>query len=104
LESFFLSSHADDLSFVFAKRNCLDFAPGLPDFSWQNKPKRVKIYPISQNGHKIHFTKHVKYSIVHNKYQRIPIQGPPKYAQICIFGMTIYNLANPGLHGMLIQI
>jgi hypothetical protein len=64
-------------------------ASGLPDFSWRNIPKRGKIYPMStkytkwsqnrQNGHKI--------------YQHRPLQDPPKFTRIGIFGLKIYHLA-----------
>jgi hypothetical protein len=56
---------------------------GLPDFSWYNIPKRGKMYQITikyikwpqniSNGHKI--------------YQQFPLQDPPKFTQIGIFGL-----------------
>jgi hypothetical protein len=47
----------------------------LPDFSWYNIPKRVKMYPIATektNGHKID--------------QNLPLQDPPEVTQIYDFG------------------
>jgi hypothetical protein len=32
-------------------------------------------------------------------YQPFPLQGPPKFAQIGIFGMKIYHLATPDSTG-----
>jgi hypothetical protein len=55
---------------------------GLPDFSRHKIPKRWKIYQIFTelpNGQRI--------------YQPFPIQGPPKFTQIGIFGLKIYQLA-----------
>jgi hypothetical protein len=57
--------------------------PGLPDFSWNNLPKQGKIYEMTiklPNGQKI--------------YHHFPFQGPPKYTQIGILGIKMYNLAN----------
>jgi hypothetical protein len=55
----------------------------LPDFSWYNLPTREKIYQMTTkcipNGHKM--------------YQHLSLQDPPKFTQIGIFGLKMYNLA-----------
>jgi hypothetical protein len=70
-----------------AQTSCL---AGLPDFSWCNIPKRGKIYQMT-----------IKYSVWPQNIQNdrkinkmavkqpFPLQGPPKYSQIGIFGMKI---------------
>jgi hypothetical protein len=52
-------------------------------------PNVHKIYAVNEqkdisNGHKLNG---------HIKYQHYPLQDPPKYTQIGIFGMQIYHLA-----------
>jgi hypothetical protein len=32
----------------------------------------------------------------HKIYQRLPLQDPPKFTQICIFGLKMHHLATPG--------
>jgi hypothetical protein len=51
----------------FSKRLALE--PGLPDFSWHKITKRGKIY------------------------QHLPLQDPPKFTQIWIFGLKTNHLA-----------
>jgi hypothetical protein len=63
------------------------FRAGLPDFSWHNIPKRLKIYQIATkipNDHNI-FPMAREYI-----YQLFPFQGPPKFTQFGIFGLKIY--------------
>jgi hypothetical protein len=67
--------------------------PGLPDFSWYKIPKREKIYQISTNCPQ-NITKDRKMDqSVHKIYQHLPLQDPPKFTQIGIFGMKICHLA-----------
>jgi hypothetical protein len=47
----------------------------------------LKLINLPQNG-----PNDIKYT-----YQRLPLQDPPKFAPIGIFGLKIYYLANPGL-------
>jgi hypothetical protein len=83
-------------------RNWISSETGLPDFSWYNIPKQFKINQITRkytkwpqntlNGHKI-------YQIVVNRpkfhkiYQHLPLQDPPKFTPIAIFGLKICHLA-----------
>jgi hypothetical protein len=76
--------------------------PGLPDFSWYNKPEREIIY---QNGHNkyLMIMKYTKMAIhripnAHQLHQNVPFQGLPKYTTIGIFwyvnvpsGNSAYN-------------
>jgi hypothetical protein len=74
------------------------FLPGLPDFSWYNIPKRGKYTDKT--------TKYIKwplkYKMVvkfvprpnsHKIYQHLSQQDTPKFTQIGIFGLKLYNLA-----------
>jgi hypothetical protein len=61
-----------------------EMVAGLPDFSWCNRPKRGKIY---QNIHT--YVKWPKIS------QPLPVQGPPKFTQIGIFGFETMPSGNP---------
>jgi hypothetical protein len=63
----------------------------------KNIPNGLKIY---QNGHK--YTKMgIKYTYWPQnrpnvqKLQHLPLQDPPKFTQIVIFGLKIYHLATP---------
>jgi hypothetical protein len=72
----------------------LGFKAGLPDFSWYNI--REKIYQIT-----IKFTKWPQClpnrsknrPNSHKIYQHTPLQDPPKFTQIGIFGLKICHLA-----------
>jgi hypothetical protein len=58
------------------------FGPGLPDCSWYKIPKREKYTKLPQtipNVHKI--------------YHHLPLQGPPKFTQVSIFGFKTNHLA-----------
>jgi hypothetical protein len=70
------------VSHVCSPRLPSSFKAGLPDFSRCNIPKRAKIYQIT-----IKCTKCTKI------YQHLPLQAPPKFTQIWIFGLKIYHLA-----------
>jgi hypothetical protein len=68
------------------------FVSGLPDFSWNNKPKRGKIH---QNGH-IRYQMTIKYTKMaisipndHEIHQNFPSQGLPHNTKAGIFGMKI---------------
>jgi hypothetical protein len=98
--------------------NCRNvFGPGLPDFSWYNIPKRVKLitrykkYRMAAkhtkwpqnipNGNKIYQmdTKYTKWqlnrAIGHKIYLHLPVQKPPKFTQIEIFCFKICHPATP---------
>jgi hypothetical protein len=69
--------------------------PGLPDFSWYNIPKREETYHkiYIPNGHKIYQIR----PNGHKMYQHLPLQDPPKFTQIGIFGLKIcMPSGNPG--------
>jgi hypothetical protein len=65
-------------------------------FSWYNIPKRGKIYQCAiqytswpqniPNGSEID-------QVAIKIYQHLPLEEPPKFAQIAIFGLKIYHLA-----------
>jgi predicted secreted protein len=68
----------------------------LPDFSLRNIPKTGGNV---QNNHKIFkmATKYTKWQLNrpkgHKIYQHLPLQDPPKFTQIGIFGLKIWHLA-----------
>jgi hypothetical protein len=71
--------------------------PGLPDFSLFNIPKRGELYHFIMP---LYYQMGIKYNkwpyfIVngHGLYQLFSFQGPPKFAQIWIFGLKTYHLA-----------
>jgi hypothetical protein len=61
----------------------------LPDFSWYKIPKGEKIYQITTN-----YTK-CPYNITKDRKmdQHLPVQDPPKFTQIWIFGLKTNRLA-----------
>jgi hypothetical protein len=65
--------------------------PGLSDFSWYNIPKRGKIYQIS-----IKYTKWPYNRPNGHKIEHLPLQIPPKFTQIRIFGFKMSS-GNPDL-------
>jgi hypothetical protein len=68
---------------------------GLPDFSWYKIPKREKIWQIATNYTKcpLNITKDRKIGpSVHKIYQHLPLQDPPKFTQIWIFGLKTNHL------------
>jgi hypothetical protein len=56
-------------------------APGLPDFSKYNIPRREKMYQTTSK----YFFKATYLPEYHKTYQQCPFQGPPKYTLIWIF-------------------
>jgi hypothetical protein len=80
--------------------------PGLPAFSWYKIPKRGKIYQITTN---YVYQVSIKYNkkphngpSVHKINKHLPLQDPPIFPQIWIFGLKTNHLAtlcwaaNPG--------
>jgi hypothetical protein len=71
---------------------------GLPDFSWYNIPKREKIIPNNQKISQM-ATKYPK--LQQNRpdwqktYQHLPLQDPPKFAQIAKFWLENVPSGNP---------
>jgi hypothetical protein len=69
----------------------------LPDFSWYDIPKRIKIFQnttkytkfpsIIPNGHKVAIPN------LHKIYQHLQLQVPPKFTKIWIFGLKTNHLA-----------
>jgi hypothetical protein len=73
----------------------LDMAAGLPDFSWYNIPKRVKMYQNLgniPNGHKV-CQMAGNWPNGHEIYRHLPLLYPPKSTQIGIFGLKRNHLA-----------
>jgi hypothetical protein len=73
----------------------------LPDFSWYNIPKWGKYAILPQNlpnRHKIHISNgHKIGQISINIFQQLPIQDPPKFTQIVIFGLKYIQSGTPAL-------
>jgi hypothetical protein len=66
--------------------------PGLPDYSWNNIPKRGKFYQITTKCTK--WSKNFKNRLNVNKiHQQLPLQDLPKFTQITIFGLKINYLS-----------
>jgi hypothetical protein len=59
----------------------------LPDFSCYNIPKQEKIYQMA-----IKYTNWPGMEIEY-VYPHLPLQDPPKFTQIWIFGLKVYHLA-----------
>jgi hypothetical protein len=73
---------------------------GMPDIcfgtTYQNGEKYIKWLQNVLNCHKIYTKWLWNTPNVPKIYQHFPFQGPPKYNQIEIFGLKIYNLATLG--------
>jgi hypothetical protein len=76
----------DFLAQVFLNRE-----PGLPDYSWYNKPKRGKIYQSTTNCPK--WPQNTQNGLkFYQMNTRLSLQDPPKFTQIVIFGLKINHL------------
>jgi hypothetical protein len=64
----------------------------LPDFSWYKLPKREKIYQMTINHTK--WKQNIPND--HKMYEHLPLQDPPKFSQIGIFGLQNMPSGNPG--------
>jgi hypothetical protein len=81
---------------------------GMPDFPWYNIPKWEKYTKLPQTigtyVTAIKYTKRPQYRPnVHKIYQHLPLQDPPKFTQIGIFGLKICHLATLAAMGRVAQ-
>jgi hypothetical protein len=72
--------------------------PGLPDYSWYNKPKLGKIQHTNDpKTYQIAIKKKWTQSIpnYHKRCQNCPFQDLPKYTRVGFFGIKIIQSGNP---------